>query len=207
MADLNDTTSDFPYTQYPEVEPLTAIVCDIGDVLLVADDGSHPPLRIQASSVLLSTASKVFRALFRGSFAEGEALCNAAELPAEIRISDAPDDILLLCQLLHFRGDLENVRHQRFLDLALIIDEYDCAQALLHVIISKFATLDLCGDDQVEHVCYLAAAWILDQPKFFRGLSKEIVTHYEHGPLELDDSRLDVLPDKVLSMSVSIVLF
>jgi hypothetical protein len=207
MADINGAMNAFPYAQYPEVEPLTKVVCDIGDVLLVADDGSHPPLRIQASSVLLSTASKVFRALFRGSFAESEAIRNAAGNPVEIRVSDAPAEMLLLCQLLHLQGDLETVRHQRFLDLALIIDKYDCAQALRHVIISKFATLDLCGDDQVEHVCYLAAAWILDQPKFFRGLSKEIVTHYENSPLELDDSRLDVLPEKVLSMSVSIVLF
>lgn len=143
MADLNDATNDFPYTQYPEVEPLTKAVCDIGDVLLIADDGSHPPLRIQASSVLLSTVSKVFRTLFRGSFAEGEAMRNATDSLVEIRVSDAPSDILLLCQPLHFQGDLNNVRGERFLDLALVIDKYDCAQALRHATTNKFAALEL----------------------------------------------------------------
>lgn len=206
MADINNAKNAFPYARYPDVEPPTKVVCDAGDIFLVADDGSQPPLRIQASSVF-SIASRVFRALPSGVFAEAEAISNAAENLVEIHISDAPSGLLLLCQLLHFQGDLDKVRHERFFDLALVIDNYDCAQALRHVITSKFATLDLCGDDQVEHVCYLAAALILDQPKFFRGLSKEIVTHYEHGPLELDDSRLDVLPDKILGMFVRIIHF
>lgn len=199
MTDLDDSTRDFPYGQYPEVEPLTTVLCDAGDVLLVADDDSRPPQRIQVSSVLLSTASKVFRALFNSAFAEGEALRNAAESGVEIHVSDAPSDLLLLCQLLHFQGDLDDIRHERFLDLALIIDKYDCAKALRHVIISKFATLELTGIEQAEHVSYLAAAWVLDQPKYFRDLSKEIVTHYEHGPVETEGSRLDLLPDKVSS--------
>ena len=118
MADLDETTSDFPYGQYPEVEPLTIVLSDSGDVLLAADNDSRPPLRIQVSSVLLSTASKVFRALFSGAFAEDEAVRNAAGAPVEIRVSDDPSDFLLLCQLLHFQGDLDRVRHQRFLDLA-----------------------------------------------------------------------------------------
>jgi hypothetical protein len=201
MADLDDATSNFPYGKYPEVEPLTTILCNTGDVLLIADDDSRPPLRMQVSSVLLSTASKVFRALFNGAFAEGEAVRNAAGIPVEIRVSDAPCDLLLLCQLLHFQGDLDKVRHQRFLDLALIIDKYDCAQALRHAIISKFATLELGGLEQAEHVCYLAAAWVLNQPKYFRDLSREIVTHYEQGPVGTEDSNLDVLPDKVPSKS------
>jgi hypothetical protein len=102
MADLNFAMNDFPYTQYPEVEALTKVVCDIGDVLLVADNGSDPPLRVQASSVLLSIASKVFRTLYRGSSAEGEAMRNATRSLTEIRVSDSPADLLLLCQLLHF---------------------------------------------------------------------------------------------------------
>lgn len=203
MADLTYATSAFPYEQYPEVEPLTKVLCDTGDVLLVADDCSHPPLRIQVSSFLLSTASKVFRALFRGTFAEGRAVLDAAGSSIEILVRDDPSDLLLLCQLLHFQGDLTNVRHERFLGLALIIDKYDCATALQHTITSKFAMLELSGVYQEEHVYYLTAAWVLDQPKFFRDLSKEIVMRYEHSPTGLTDSRLDVLPDKVLSKFVA----
>ena len=199
MANTYDAASDFPYGQYPEIEPLTKTLCDTGDVLLIADNGSHPALRIRVSSVLLFTASKVFRALLCGSFAEGEAIRTTAGRPVEIRVSDSPSDLLLLCQLLHFQGDLDKVRHARFLDHALIIDKYDCAQALRHVTTSKFSTLNLSGVDIEEHVCYLAAAWILDQPKFFRDLSKDIVTYYEHGPDAVEDGRLDILPEKVHS--------
>jgi hypothetical protein len=203
MADLNFATDDFPYTQYPEIEPLTKVVCDIGDVLLVADDGSHLPLRIQASSVLLSTASKVFRTLFRSGFAEGEAMRNAAESSPEIRVSDAPADLLLLCQLLHFQGDLENVTHQRFLDLAVIVDKYDCTKALRYATTSKFAALRPDDLGQTVKISYLAAAWILDQPEAFRRLSKSIVTCHEYGPAALEDRYLDILPAECLSKSAS----
>ncbi|KAM0706399.1 hypothetical protein Q7P35_005725 [Cladosporium inversicolor] len=186
MADLKDATNDFPYMQYPEVERLTKVVCDIGDVLLVADDGSHPPLRTQASSVLLSTASKVFRTLLRGSFAEGEAMRNATHSLVEIRVSDTPADLLLLCQLLHFQGDLDKVKHEQFLDLALIIDKYDCAQALRYATTSKFAALEPDDLGQTVKLSYLAAAWILDQPEAFRRLSKSIVTCHEYGPAAVE---------------------
>jgi hypothetical protein len=143
-----------------------------------------------------------FRALFSGTFAEGEIIRNAAGSPVEIRVSDAPSDPLLLCQLLHFQGDLDKVRPEQLLDLALIIDKYDCGTALRYAIISKLATLELDDIKQTEHVYYLTAAWILDQPNFFRDLSKEIVTHDENGPLGLNASCLDILPDKVLSKFV-----
>jgi hypothetical protein len=198
MANLDKTTSDFPYEQYPEIEPLTTILCNTGDVLLDADADSRAPMKIQVSSFLLSTASKVFRALFSGAFAEAEAVRNAAGTPVEIRVSDAPFDLLLLCQLLHFQGDIDHVRPQRFFDFAVIIDKYDCAKSLHNVIISKFATLELSGIEQAEHFCYLAATWVLDHAKYFRDLSKEIVAHYEHGPVATEDRPLDILPEKVL---------
>lgn len=125
-------------------------------------------MRVQVSSVLLSTASKVFRALSNGAFAEGKAVRNAAGTPVEIRVSDAPSDLLLLYQLLHFQGDLGRIRYQRFFDLAPITDKYECAKALRYVIVSKFATLELSGIEQAEHACYLAAAWILDKRKYFK---------------------------------------
>ena len=68
---------------------------------------------------------------------------NAADPHTESRVSDAPADLLLLCQLLHFQGDLERVRHQHFLDLAVIVDKYDCAQALRYTTTSEFAALRL----------------------------------------------------------------
>ena len=203
MADLTYASSAFPYGQYPEIEPLTKVLCDAGDVLLVADDCSHSPLRIQVSSFLLSAASKVFRVLFRGTFAEGKAVRDAAGSSVEILVRDDPSDLLLLCQPLHFQGDLTKVRHERFLGLALIVDKYDCDKALQHAITSKFAMLELSGVYQEEHVYYLTAAWVLDQPRFFRDLSKELVMRYEQSPTGLNDSRLDILPAKVLSEFVT----
>lgn len=128
---------------------------------------------------------------------------NAAESPAEIRVSDSPADLLLLCQLLHFQGDLENVTHQRFLDLAVIVDKYDCAKALRYATTSKFAALRPDDLGQTVKISYLAAAWILDQPEAFRRLSKSIVTCHEYGPAALEDRYLDILPAECLSKSAS----
>lgn len=151
---------------------------------------------------MLSVASKVFKALFSGSFAEAEAIRNSPYAAIEIRINDHPSDALLLCQLLHFHGNLDKLDYERFLGLAVVIDKYDCIEALRHVVYAKFAALKLSNINQSEHLYYATAAWILDQPKFFRQLTKDMVLYYVSGPFTKgNDDRLDVLPSEVLGMS------
>lgn len=212
MAHIRNRGEDFWGAQITEVfddlaqsemshEAPTQVVYETGDVVLVADDGIHSAQKMKVSTVVLSVASKVFKALFSGGFAEAETIRNSVHDAVEIRISDHPSDALLLCQLLHFQGNLEKLSYERFLGLAVVIDKYDCVEALRHVVYGKFAALKLDNVDQREHLYYTTAAWILDQPKFFRQFTKDMVLYYDSGPTKGDDSDLDILPLEVLGKS------
>lgn len=212
MAHIRNRGEDFWGAQITEVfddlaqsemshETPTQVVYELGDVVLVADDGIHPAQKMKVSTVVLSVASKVFKALFSGGFAEAEAIRNSVHDAVEIRISDHPSDALLLCQLLHFQGNLEKLSYERFLGLAVVIDKYDCVEALRHVVYAKFAALNLDNFDQREHLYYATAAWVLDQPRFFRELTKDLVIHYTSGPYEMTESSLDIFPPEVLGKS------
>lgn len=213
MAQIRSREGDFRGAQITEVfddmalsdlshETPTRVVYELGDVILVADDGIHPALKMKVSTVVLSVASKVFKTLFSGSFEEAKAIRNSPHAAVEIRISDHPSDALLLCQLLHYQGNVEWLSHERFLGLAVIIDKYDCVEALRHVVHGKFAALTLRSVNQREHLYYAAAAWILDQPKQFRQVTKEMVMYYHSGPTKGNDSSLDVLPPEMLGKSI-----
>lgn len=183
-------------------EDPTQVLCDTGDIVLVVDDGFHPILKVRVSTVVLSMASKVFRVMFSSGFAEAKAIRNSPDAPVEVRVNDPPSDALLLCQLLHFQGSLDELDSEGFLGLAVIIDKYDCAESLRHATCNKFAALRPNEADQIEHLCYATAAWILDQPKFFRQLTKDMVLYYGDGPTKDEESRLDVLPSEVLGRFV-----
>ena len=114
-----------------ETSPET--VCDFGDIILNVDDGYHPAVKIQVSSCILATASKVFKALFSNRFAEGHALRAEHQSPSEILIKDTPKDLLLLCKLLHWQGDSRPSSHRQLRGFALTVDKYDCVEAMRHI--------------------------------------------------------------------------
>lgn len=91
----------------------THVVCDSGDILLIADDGFYPPPKIKVSSVLLSIDSKVFEALLSGGSSESQAIRDASGTSVKVRTSDAASDLLLLGQPLHFKSNLYSVNHQQ----------------------------------------------------------------------------------------------
>lgn len=172
----------------------TETVCESGDVIFPAGDGAQPALKIKVSSSLLSHASKVFEKMFSGGSAEAKALCNAGNIPTEMRIVDPPADLLLLCQLLHFQGDIQSTTHQSFLGLAVITQKYDFVKPLRNATTSKFAMLDVKYLGQIENLHYTAAACLLDDPKFFRLLTRYMVINYERGLPDPSDKHLDLLP-------------
>lgn len=200
-AQITEVFDDMALSDVSHETP-TQVVYELGDVILVADDSIHPAQKMEVSTVVLSVASKVFKALFTGSVEEAEAIRNSPHDAVEIRISDHPSDALSLCQLLHFQGNLEQLNYERFLGLAVTIYKYDCVEALRQVVYTKFAALKLGNVDQREHLYYATAAWILDQPKFFRQFTKEMVVYYDSGPTKGNDSNLDLLPLEVLGKFV-----
>jgi hypothetical protein len=173
-------------------EPRSETVCDFGDVILNVDDGFHPAVKIQVSSCILATASKVFKALFSNRFAEGKAMRAEHQAPSEILIKDTPQDLLLLCKLLHWQGDSRPSSHRQLRGFALTVDKYDCVEAMRHVSWSLFNPISL--DDLLEHELYnlATAAYFLDQPKSFEKLTHQIV--FAYGNTLYDDSYTELLP-------------
>ena len=178
-------------------EAPTETVCDFGDVILNIDDGWHPPVKIQVSSCILATASKVFKALFSNRFAEGHAMRAEHQSPSEILIKDTPKDLLLLCKLLHWQGDSRPSSHRQLRGFALTVDKYDCVEAMRHISWSLFNPLSL--DDLSEHELYdlITAAYFLDQPESFQKLTHQIVFAYGNTLSEIYDRYTELLPSNL----------
>lgn len=65
--------------------PSSETVCEFGDVILVADDGFHPIIKIRVSSCILAGASKGFKVLFSKRFAEGHTMRTHPRKPVLLR--------------------------------------------------------------------------------------------------------------------------
>lgn len=112
-------------------EPTEESICEFGDIILVADDGFHPPSKIRISSCILASSSKPFKALFSKKFAEGfVADTRNAAAPHEVQIQDPPKPLSHLCRLLHHKPVVQDLIQRRngdlsaseMLDLAIIAD-------------------------------------------------------------------------------------
>jgi len=123
-------------------DPSVHDMCEFGDIMLVIEDGFHPQLKIKASSCILASTSKVFRTLFRGCFIEGEAIRAGTR---EIYMNDNPAPMLALCQLLHLKPVEPAVRERDVLEFALLVDKFDCIQALKPATDSMLGQMTLSG--------------------------------------------------------------
>jgi hypothetical protein len=171
-------------------------MCEFGDIMLVIEDGVNKQLKLQVNSCILASTSKVFRALFRGCFAEGEAIRSGTR---EVYMNDQPTPMLALCQLLHFNTVEPAVKISGLIDFALLVDKFDCVEALKH------ATDSILGQFEPEAYCdalnhdLIASAYILDQPTHFRRFSKVLVrcsvSHYRPDlDPRLQDLAIEHLP-------------
>lgn len=177
-------------------DPPSHNLCEFGDVTLVIEDGYHPQLKMKVNSCILASTSKVFRTLFRGCFAEGEAIRSGTT--REIYMNDKPTPMLALCQLLHLKPLEPSIGRGDILDFALLVDKYDCVQALQSAIDGILGQFEEDGNDNLA-VC----AYVLDQPKHFRRFTKAIVCNStDHYLPELDvqhQSRIvEHLPDSFM---------
>lgn len=134
-------------------------LCEFGDVVLVADDGFHPRLKIRVSSCVMACFRKVFRTLFSSRFAEGQSLRAGV---SEIKLADNPTSLLVLCHYLHRQGHLSGklASSNALLDYALIVDKYNCVNALKpeHDTLSDFLDISEAWDGGHKRASLLAAA-------------------------------------------------
>jgi hypothetical protein len=97
-----------------------------GDVILQLAEAE-----LQVSSRALSLVSKYWKAMFSPRFSEGTALSRGQGRPIPLE-EDNTDAMTTLCQVLHhsYRQVNRDVDAEALVDLAVVADKYDCAEAM-----------------------------------------------------------------------------
>lgn len=172
-------------------EPPLEQLCPFGDITLVIDDDFHSTLRLRVSSCILAMASKVFKAMFGSNFAEGHA--------SEIRLKDPPAATAFLCRLLHHKyQDTDILNGFELVEFAIVVDKYDCLESLRLPTYGQLCSLAAMPTyKRLDHL--ITAAYMLDQPLFFRKSTQELVMSEVTIAAERFDSRcVELLPPTLL---------
>lgn len=198
---------EMPIEDLPSLECLfesnVDTICPFGDIVLAAnDDFLLPTAKFQVSSCILAMSSKVFTTLFSKTFLEGQSMCSRkpGEL-LEIHTTDAPSAMKHFLRLLHHADPLEPdekiLSTNAMLDLAIIIDKYDCTEALR--LPASALLVKYLDDDSFKLDHLTTAAFMLDQPEHFRRFTKDLVsTKIMIQAKNFDRKCLDLLPSSLL---------
>nr|OQO18359.1 hypothetical protein B0A51_15656 [Rachicladosporium sp. CCFEE 5018] len=184
---FDDLLKDF-YTPSGMIDDVFLVVREEGFVT-IEDDGTN----------------KVFRALFSERFAEGQSLLAGEK---ELEVVHDPEGFSTMCRLLHHvpiditmfvsggsGGDV--VVTPGVMGLAMTVDFYDCAKAL-HASIYGLLRHTMPALESPRYIvshmqmCFVAAAYMLDQPEIFREATAILVKHLS-TPLDKDIC-VDMLP-------------
>ena len=152
-----------------------------GDVILTVGNDKK---RLRASSLMLSAASPVFKALLGPHFREGQR-SRSSTSPVEISLPEDDEDYITeLCQILYHdplhgeEPETEHCKPSSLLELAQLIDKYDCSKAfllpsrglLLHWAIENNGTV------KTEEIWDMVkAAYLLREPVSFEILTKMMI--------------------------------
>lgn len=89
-------------------------------------------------------------------------------------MNDKPAPMLAMCQLLHLRPVKPEVRERELLEFALLVDKFDCVQALKPATDSMLSQMNSSSPYSYE---LIVSAFILDQSKHFRSSTKALVLY------------------------------
>jgi hypothetical protein len=142
-------------------------IAPAGDIVLVVGTESR---RVLVLSTVLKTSSKVFASLLGPKFLEGQGSASSQQ-PKEIALpDDDPTAMSDMCHLLH-NNQVEDLivcpSTDRILAFAVVVDKYDCVNALrlqIQGVLLGYPALreDLCFDDCVKNLlasCLLKHSW------------------------------------------------
>ena len=143
----------------------------------ISDNFYQPFIRkIRTSSIVLSLASRVFDAMLKLEFREGQDLAESrtVEIPLP---DDDPEAMLALCQVLHHRtSDMAALTSDRLLAIALLSDKYDCAGAL-QVFSSYWLREQSLGASQNDRQRLLTAAYLFRNSAQFVRCALDLIIH------------------------------
>ncbi|KAK3492188.1 uncharacterized protein B0T23DRAFT_441661 [Neurospora hispaniola] len=175
-----------------------------GDIILVvgAPDSEDPQLRLRVQSTILREASTVFRTMLSPPWVESQGI--SAENPKEIQLpEDEPKAMEVVCLALHFRNNLMNPHWleeqggQRMLHVAILIDKYDLKAPMK--LITDIWFRQSMGCITEESIYRMAAAWTLEEEKFFAQYSWIVMITYPgpYAKLLSDEPFRERLPPQI----------
>lgn len=154
-----------------------------GDILLVIGE-----TRLRVSSVILSSASPVFKAMLGPKFLEGQG-DRSAQDPKEIALYD--DDVaamVRLCRLLHHQEDMPTAPQdkaslaagaEQLLALTILADKYGCIGSIRPsggYMLFNAASMPICLDTTMQtYLCLIAAAYMLEDSRHFALFTRRMV--------------------------------
>lgn len=156
-----------------------------GDILLMLGE-----TRLRVSSVILSSASPVFRTMLGPNFSEGQG-DRSAENPKEIPLED--DDVATttrFCRLLHHQNELPKKSHgqkplelraaaKELYDLAVLADKYNAVQSIRMAgayLLSELGANSRAEAMPMEALLYLiTTAFILEDSRHFILFTRRLV--------------------------------
>ncbi|KAI5357014.1 putative SKP1/BTB/POZ domain superfamily protein [Septoria linicola] len=164
------------------------IIAPDGDVILLV--GTEDKQRHQVSSATLSSISPVFKALLGPHFREGQQPRSSSN-PVSISLpDDESDDMHRLCQIAHlkFEEGLESLYCDDILQLAVLVDKYDCSALLQPQSAGIFLSWLL--NHPPGHVSFTPvsiwrialAAFLMRSMQAFRDATEKIIVHTTAGP-------------------------
>ncbi|UJO19943.1 uncharacterized protein CLAFUR5_09942 [Fulvia fulva] len=176
-----------------------------GDVILVVGEETT---RLRVSSMMLSAASPVFKALLGPHFREGQQARSAAD-PVEIALpNNASEPVTWVCLLLHHKVALEleaNKVTEKLFDFAVTVDKYDCSEALR---LQSRALLSQHAEDRPKRlrsdaadVRIIETAYLLRDAKCFKQQTGRLITHLRGNSSMPQAIRryIHMLPESVLA--------
>lgn len=168
-----------------------------GDVIFMLNNGS----RLRVHSVILKSASPIFRAMFGPHFSEGQRL--SEKDPREVALpDDHPQAMTIICAVLHHQSDtMAGPTMEVLREIALMIDKYDLLPAIRTTTQVWLNT----KAEEARHGCYgldgaqglLEAAYLFDNAQAFKSTSRDLILFTRESFHDIRD-KLHFLSDKAL---------
>lgn len=181
-----------------KTDPVQDISPD-GDVVLVVGPRN---VRLRVQSHCLRCASKVFDAMFRPNWIEGQGL--SKDTPKEVPlVEDDADALRTICCVIHHRNDdvSQSLTAKEILQIAIEVDKYDLKVALKYASAQWLKPQD--NIDRVDRGYLLAAAFLFGGMDTFAAHTLALILYYKGSYLEFLDDEItsQIVPLKTFCMS------
>jgi hypothetical protein len=180
-----------------KLDPVQDVSPD-GDVVLVVGPRK---VRLRIQSQCLRCASKVFSAMFRPHWNEGQGL--SKESPQEVPlVEDDADALRTICCVIHHRNDdvAQSLTPKEVLQIAIEADKYDLNTSLKFARVQWLKPRD--SPERVDMGYFLAAAFLFGDMNMFVAHTLALILNYKGSYLEFfgDEITSQIVPWKTFCM-------